>query len=221
MRLEGRPVAIIIPTKDNIAQLKNAVNSILYHTSYTYRLIIIESESTDGTAEYTDELARRYSFIKVYHTKAEGSIKAVNFGILKTQDEDIYLTQDDVIIDSKGYNWLRIMNLEAQKLEVGIVTTLGGIGVSGNTYYEGLRWVGTWSMYIPRTTINLIGIFDPNFKIGEDIDYAYRVKLAGLKISILPLHFEHHQKRATPHQDQSESIKREASIYFKQKHNLK
>src|SRR3990167_9704573 len=223
-----KKVAIIIPTKDNINQLRNSIESILRYTRYpNYRIIIIESSSTDGTKEYTDYLAKTDKRIFVYHTKPEGSIKAVNYGISQTtEDEDVYLHQDDInITPLYRRDWLGEMISLSKHPQVGIITTLGGIKLSGKEYMENLQWVGTWSMYIPRKIIKEIGLFDESMKIGEDIDFAYRVQKAGYHIQLIDCWFEHHMTRDKPsllkegdiYQDKD---KREAEKYFRSKHNL-
>lgn len=219
-----RKVAMVLPTSNNLPWLEETINSILDNTYYEhYRIIIIESESTDGTAEYTNYLAKKYDKIEVHHTKKMGSIKAVNLGIMKTmKDEDVFLIQDDVVIPRLvARGWLTEMTETAEKENVGIITTLNGGGTSGPEYLKGLFWVGTWSMYICRRTIEQVGLFDDEMKIGEDVDYAYRVQKAGLDVRVLNLWFEHHMQRSTPHADQSQEVIKEASKYFKKKYGIK
>jgi len=120
-----------------------------------------------------------------------------------------------------GRDWLYEMSETAKKENIGIVATINGGGISGSGYLNGLRWIGTWSMYIPRRTINKVGLFDENMNIGEDIDYTYRVHLAKLDIITLNLWFEHHQLRTSPHQPQDSETIKKAEKYFKAKHKLK
>ena len=76
-------VAIILPCYNSGKHLKPAIESIMNNTDYPFKLILIESESIDGTAELCDRYANEYSSIQVYHTKKEGITKAINFGISK------------------------------------------------------------------------------------------------------------------------------------------
>lgn len=218
-----RKVAIIIPTVNNLKHLEVTVNSLLKNTNYPeWRLILVNPPSIDGTTEYCNYLVKKYKNITTYHPNTKTSIEACNFGIKQTMpNEDIFLTQDDVIIPKLySRNWLYEMVRTSEEENVGIVTTLNGGGISGAGYLSGLRWVGTWSMYLCRRTINKVGLFDEDMKIGEDIDYTYRVYQAGLNVITLNLWFEHHQTRISPHQDQSQDIIRQAEEYFKKKHNL-
>jgi FkbM family methyltransferase len=218
-----RKVSIIMPVRNNKQETKDAIMSIINNTEYkNYELIIVESESDDGTAEMCDKLSKKYPIIKVYHTKKEGITKAINFGILHSdKTSDIYLTQNDVIHPNLyRRDWLTVLvNIRESKDNIGLITTLyaGGIDEAGD-YLKNLRWVGTWSMYIPRETINNIGLFDEQFSPGpgDDVDYSYRVQKAKLKIAVVDLWVDHHR---TCHQyNDSFELGQKAAAIFRKKH---
>lgn len=221
MVLETKPVAIVMCTHNGGENIKHAIRNIVQNTIYPYKLIIVESESTDGTDKIVDAWAEVRENIEVYHTKKKGLIKAMNFGIEKAGDLDVYFTQDDVIIPRLyKRDWLHTL-VEISKMDkCGLVTTIRGGGISGPDYIDGFRWVGTWSLFIPRKTINLIGKFDENFNpgCGDDIDYSYRVCKSGLIIYEANFWVDHH--RTGEHFNESEEIKKEHCYYFKKKHKL-
>jgi len=217
-----RPVAIIMPVYNCIQCVTAAITSIILNTKYPFKLIIIESESTDGTAEVVDDYARIFEQIVVYHTKKEGLISALNFGIKMAGDLDVYITQSDVIIP-RLYNrdWLaHLVRIRNSVNNVGLITTIRGGGISGDTYLKDLMWVGTWSMYIPRETINKIGVFDTEFNpgCGDDIDYSYRVYNAGLSILEADFWVDHH--RTGEHFNENQKIIDKHALYFRKKHKL-
>ena|SRR3990167_3933955 len=216
-------VAIIIPTHNNLKHLIECLDSIYKNIHFSdFRVIVIASECTDGTVEFLNFSKRTYKLSVWDSSPKEGSIKAVNEGISLTgSGEDVYVMHDDVTIPRcLTMDWLGEMRVLADLPQTGLIMPANGGGISGPDYVEGLRWVGTWGMYIPRRTLEAVGVFDDNMKIGEDIDYSYRVQKAGLKIEVIPFLVNHHQQRTTPHQDQSEEIKKEAALYFKKKHGL-
>ncbi len=168
---EIKPVAIILPCHNSGVHLKYAIESILLHTQYPFKLILVESESTDGTAEQCDKYLEMYNLadkdkltckgVEVYHTKKEGITKAINFGIDKAGDADVYLTQDDVILPNLyGRDWLTELVRGSKLPDCGIVTTLYAGGVCGQLYVDKFEWVGTWSMFIPRNTINKLMFYE-------------------------------------------------------------
>lgn len=217
-----KKVTIIMPVYNNKQETDDAINSIVENIHYpNYELIIVESESTDGTAESVDAWAG--GKIKVFHTKKEGLTKAINFGIKNSDPEsDIYLTQNDVI-HYKLYkkDWLTWMVKASEQFpEAGLITTLAGGGTdTKGDYLLGLNWVGTWSMYIPRNTINKVGLFDEEYAPnGDDVDFSYRVCLSGLKILVLPFWVEHH--RLTENTNDSSEKCQLGAKRFRQKFKL-
>ena len=214
-------ISIIMPTHNNLTQLKKAIESLYASTNTAFRLWIVESECTDGTKEYLKELSKEKQNLIVLEVKKEGSIKACTHALRRTIDDDVFITHDDVVFKkTEEFDWLAKMQELANKPAIGIVALKNSISMSGPAYLDGLPWVGTWSLFIPRRTIDLVGILDDHMKIGEDIDYAYRMYKNGLKIEVLNFAHEHHQVRDTPHQPQDSEIIGEAAKYFKQKHAL-
>ena len=215
-------VAIILPCHNSGEHIKHAIKSIVTNTQHPYKLIIIESESTDGTDKVCDTWAQQFEQIEVYHTKREGITKAINFGIKKAGDMDVYITQDDVIIPNLyGRDWLNIL-VQCSKLDkCGAVTTIRGGGISGPTYLDGFKWVGTWSLFIPRKTIKEIGLFDEKFSPGpgDDIDYSYRICKAGKIIYEANFWVDHHRQTENFNDHIEEQIQKNAK-YFQKKHGI-
>ncbi len=218
-----KPVAIIIPVYNAINDLRMAVDSIFQTTNYPFKMLLIESESTDGTAELCDELAKQYDQIEVFHTKREAPVqKAINFGIKKAGDMDIYLTHTDTVhYKFGGYDWLDQVVKESKRDKCGAVIPINGGGISGPTFLNQFKWAGTWAFFIKRETINEIGLYDEQMNCGDDIDYTYRIVKSGKNISIINKFFMDHHHRGREDKDNEIGKLMEANgIYFKLKHEL-
>jgi GT2 family glycosyltransferase len=216
-----KPVAIILPCHNSGKYIQIAIDALINRTQYPFKLILIESESTDGTAEVCDFYADTNKDIIVYHTKKEGLVKAINYGIQMAEDLDVYLMQDDIIVPRLfERDWLAELVKASKEKDCGIVVTLNAGGISGPDYINGLFWAGTWSTFIPRSTINKIGLFDENFSpgCGDDIDYSYRIYKDGLRLYMTDFWVEHHRK--TEHFNQSEELKKEHAKLFRKKWKL-
>jgi len=199
-------VAIILPVSDSMPHLKPMIEALYESTHFPFRLIIIESGSKDGTKQYVDKLFEEKDNVEVYHTAKRGLVKAINYGIKAAGDLDIYLTQDDVIhFKMYGRDWLEDMWKVSQDSKIGVITGLGGFGISGPDFIDGLRWIGTWNAYIPRRIIKKIGLFDEEFGPGDDVDYSYRVLNAGYSLAVVDYWVHHH--RLTEHGDSDNSKK--------------
>jgi glycosyltransferase involved in cell wall biosynthesis len=219
--MERKPVAIIMPVHNSKQYLQIALDCIINRTKYPFKIILVESESTDGTDKVCEYYANEYDNIEVYHTKKQGIVKAINFGIDMAGDLDVYITQDDVL-HPRLYNrdWLEELVKAKHYKDCGAVVSIQAGGVSGPDYLDGLPWAGTWSLFIPRKTINKIGKFDEAFSpgCGDDIDYSYRIFQAGLQIYVANFWVDHH--RTTEHFADREELKREHARYFRQKYKL-
>lgn len=159
--MDKKPVSIILPCYNSGKHLKYAIESILLNTRYPFELILVESESTDGTNKLCDNYAKVNKKVRVLHTKKEGITKAINKGIKLAGDNDIYLTQDDVILPNLyGRDWLEELVKISKLDDCGAVTTINAGGTSGPTYLNGLKWVGTWSLFIPRKAINKLCFYE-------------------------------------------------------------
>lgn len=216
-----KPVAIIMPVHNSKQYLQIALDCIINRTKYPFKIILIESESTDGTDKVCDYYAAEFDNVEVYHTKKEGIPKALNYGIMMAGDCDIYLTQDDVL-HPRLYNrdWLNEMVKISKNKDCGMVISINAGGISGPTYYDGMPWAGTWSTFIPQKTIKKIGLFDEKFSpgMGDDIDYSYRVQKSGLKIYQANFWVDHH--RTTEHFCDRKDIEISHAEYFKRKWDL-
>lgn len=215
-----------IPVHNDKEAFEAMIDSLITSTDHYERVILIESESTDGCGEYCDWLKgherwRGNTKIEVIHTKKEGPLKALNklFEIAKKEKRDLFLTQTDVIFP-KLYkrDWLEHMSKIAESEVCGMVTCLNGGGVSGPSYLDGLQWVGAWCTYIPFRTIDKLGGYDGNYPNGwgVDIDYSYAVYKAGLGLFKTEYWVDHHMMNDRVH-DKDEKGKQEAAKYFKKK----
>jgi len=220
-----KPVCIIIPCRNSGDSLEMTINSIMRTFEHPYKILLIESESTDGTAEYCNIIANAHpDKIEVHHIPANGTTIAVNYGIRCAGDSDVLLTQDDVIFHKfLGRDMLYEMVEVSKNADCGIISVENGGGKSGPIYSDGFNWIGTWCMFIPRKTINKIGPLDEVFNPGDgdDIDYTYNVYANNLKVYKLDIFVEHHRRfNVDQHEHESQKIKKRNSLYFKKKWNL-
>jgi GT2 family glycosyltransferase len=218
--MTDKPIAVIIPIHNSGKEfIVDCLRYLLNSTEYPIEIYLIESESTDGSSELCDELAKDYKNIKVFHIPKKGLANAVNFGITHSGDLDVYLTQPDVIHQRLySYDWLRHAVNLSKRYDLGVMPTMNAGGISGPDYIDGMNWFGTWSVFITRETINKVGLFDEEFSPGDDIDFTYRCNLAGIKMVNLPFWFEHH--RLTKHIGDDPKLQDEMAHKFRKKWRL-
>ncbi len=215
-------VTIIIPVHNSNGYIKKTVKSIYESTDYPFKIMLIESNSTDSSKQDCIDLSEKYKEVEVYNINVERGQQAINYG-LKNSKGDVFITHDDVVIHRfEGRDWLERFVFVGQKDNVGIITGPQGGGTSGPGYVNAFKWVGTWMMFLTRRAIDKIGYFDENMKIGDDIDFSYRVKLVSLDIlSIKGFYVDHHRLNDKPQDNKKADIyKKESAEYFRKKHNL-
>jgi len=218
-------VAIILPVYNEIEYLPAMIEALYNSTDFPFKLIVVDGFSTDGTAEYCQALANADVMvnrnIELYQIPKKGLTNAINYGIKKAGKLDVYLTQADVI-HFKLYrrDWLKEMYGIAQKKDVGLVMGIAGGGISGPDYLKGQRWAGTWNTYLPKRTIKKVGFLDENMGPGDDIDYSYRVRKAGLGGFVCQFWVQHHRLTEHGNSDSKAKIKKMAR-YFRKKHGIK
>lgn len=225
-------VTFIIPVHNSMPHIQATIDSLFKSTKHPFKLLIVESESIDGTKEYVNYLAKTSENIKVIYTKKEGTIKAINAGIREAdKDSHIFLCHDDVVF-FKWYmrDWLKDFVQDFEKSsDIGIMTFFNSGGISGPEYLEGFRWIGTWAVLIRNTVVDKLNremFLDENFGVGygDDIDMTYRILEAGYTIGVANMWIDHHRygehKNNEVIKDVEKHIAKNAK-YFRIKHNLK
>lgn len=115
-------VSIIIPTKDHVDLLQDAVDSIIQSTTYrNYEIIIVNNKSIEEkTYSYYEELTKKYSNISVVNADFEFNwSKLNNYGAgFAKGDIYVFLNNDIKVINSE---WLTRIVEKTQRDDVGIV----------------------------------------------------------------------------------------------------
>jgi glycosyltransferase involved in cell wall biosynthesis len=100
-------VSVIIPSYNRVHTIERAVNSVLAQTWKSLEVLVIDSESTDGTAEI---LATYGDKIRVIRQKKEGPGAARNAGIKVSKGEIIsFLDSDDEWLPDKTERQVKLL----------------------------------------------------------------------------------------------------------------
>ncbi len=89
-------ISVYMPTRNRRLLLERAVNSVLMQTYQDFELIIVDDGSSDGTAEYLQELALIEPRVTVFHNETrEGACAARNRAIRASRGQFITGIDDD------------------------------------------------------------------------------------------------------------------------------
>jgi GT2 family glycosyltransferase len=187
--LTGRYVNIGRVTYNRLEFTKQAISSIVKYTSFPYVITVVDNGSQDGTQEYLKKLLEK-EIIKnlILLEQNIGVAKASNIAWLQEPKALYYLKYDNDIVIQKN-NWLSAL--------VSVIDAIPEIGVLGYNFepisyplqvFKNYRIrikeegnIGGACFLIPKRTRDILGYWCEDYGLYgfEDVDYCFRVKLAG------------------------------------------
>ncbi len=199
------PVSIIIPAFNQLAYCRQCVASVLMHTTYPYRLILVDNGSNDGVAEFFDAVP---DAVVVHAGENRGFAGGVNLGLQHAEGHILLLNSDTIV--PRGWLERLVTALESDP-HIGMVGPMSNC-VSGSQQIDGLvlsdleeinacaderalthagklrdvaRLVG-FCLLIRAETAAAVGRFDETYGVGnfEDDDYCLRVLRAGYRLCV-------------------------------------
>jgi len=183
-------VNIGVITFNRLDFTKQAITSIVKYTSFPHVITVVDNGSQDGTQKYLKEL-HKTGIVKnlILLEQNIGVAKASNLAWLQEPKSLYYLKYDNDIVIQKN-NWLSSL--------VTVIDAIPELGVIGYNFepvsypLQDIRNhrirvkeegnIGGACFLIPKRTENILGYWceDYGFYGFEDVDYSFRVKLAGL-----------------------------------------
>lgn len=115
-------VTLIIPTRDKVDLLENAISSIVQHTDYpNYEIVIVDNESVNQcTHNYLQMIVNIYDHIKVISYNGEFNFSAMNnYAAKQTSSEVIAMLNNDIEVINNG--WFSEMVSQCMRDDIGCV----------------------------------------------------------------------------------------------------
>jgi len=195
-------VSVVLPVHDGERFLSDALDSVLTQDYEPFELIVVDDGSTDGSGDIA-----RARPARVIRQERQGLAAARNTGIRAARGALIaFIDADDVWLPGK----LRLQTdyLQAHP-DVGFLYTAWTIllepGASLPPQFEA-GGTGRREGYLPssflakREVFDLVGLFDPRYEIGEDVDWFTRAVEAGVTYDVVPavlVHYRVHDANLT------------------------
>jgi len=197
-------LSIIVLTYNALEYTKKCLKSISQSTVTDYELIVVDNKSTDGTQKWLKNQEGISNL--VLSKKNLGVAGGRNRGLEEATGEYVVFLDNDTEV---GMGWETKMLAHFKNNEVGVV------GKSGTNFtsldplvWEGVRLVdgvgfasvvAGFCFMFKRSMLDVVGWQWEDFPNGkfwhEDLEFCYRIRLAGYKIvmdtTIPIIHYEH------------------------------
>lgn len=189
-------LSVIIPAYNAEAFLASCITHVREQGLRDYEILLVDDGSSDSTEAIARDLADRD--LTYIHQSNRGPAAARNAGIERATGEFIgFLDVDDL--------WFA----DSLHRRIDFLSAAPGIdAVTTYVQYENLQSDGCYEAFgkldfgfnlgahlFRRRVFSAVGYFDPELKLGEDVDWLMRAREAGLKIGQLAepgLHYRFH-----------------------------
>ncbi len=195
----GMRLSVVIPCRNTADQLPRQLWALAREKwQGWWEVVIADNGSTDGTREVAEAFKDRLPRLLVVDASARrGASYARNVGALSASGEAfLFLDADDEIApgylpamaDALAHHDFVAAYRDSESLNTGWVR------LSRRTHpYEGFRnfyhflpHAGGTRIGVRRSIFESAGGFDENILGGEDVDFCWRVQLAGIPLRLVP-----------------------------------
>jgi glycosyltransferase involved in cell wall biosynthesis len=183
-------VSIIIPVYNGEKYLAQALESVAAQDYAPLEVIVVDDGSTDGTAQ----IAQSRAGVRYTYQANQGSGSARNTGLAAaTGDFIAFLDADDLWLPGKLHAQMEYL---LEHPDVGFVlANMESFLEPGTTWPAGLNqayYAQRPVAYLPsalvcrRRVFDKVGLFDAQFRTGEDSDWFFRARDAGVPMAVVP-----------------------------------
>lgn len=190
---EPQLVSVVIPAFNAADHLEDQLAALsLQDYGGRWEVVVADNGSTDSTVAVAQEWADRLpGFRTVDASQLEGAAFARNVGAAAAQGDLLAFCDAD---DSVVAVWLSSLVSAAASSDI----VCGGFAIDDAPRYFGfMPFASTSSMTVWRDIFENFGGFDVGYQRGEDIDFSWRVQLAGGQLGFAPDARIHRGERPT------------------------
>ena len=217
--------SVVVVTTDNLEASRRCLDSLFARTEWPNReVIVVDNGSTDGTAEYLGDLARRRPDLLIIRNDRDlGLVPACNLGLARATGQYLVLLSDDAVV-SRGWLSTLIRHLCASP-EIGLIAPVTNETANGARVavdYHRLEDMPAWAarftcenddrlhgvqtlamscVAMRRQTFQEIGMLDERVESEkcEDNDYSRRVRGRGYRLVCARDSYVHRPARSSVH----------------------
>ena len=192
-------ISIIVTVRNEERNIRDLLDSLTVQEK-PFEVIIIDSFSTDRTAEIVEEYGRKYDFIRLIRKGGKrGDCR--NYGVGKSSGEAVAFTDGDCIANPFWLKELR-QSLQEGSIVAGKTITIGYHAFVElervELFYKGYDLTyPSCNLAYRKNAFDKSGGFDPGFVTAEDIDLNFRGVEQGNTIVYNERAIIYHRARST------------------------
>jgi glycosyltransferase involved in cell wall biosynthesis len=205
-------ISVVVPTYNRLDTLRHVIPSLLAQdlARGAFEVVVADSLSTDGTAEYLAGVAQEHPFVRHLPGPYTGRASARNAGIAASRARIVLFTDADIIASPD------LLSRHLAHHEQPGSRAIVGMEVQVDSYDDYLKKRDdralrgplhgekpkrlTWLYFLtgnasaPRADLDRVGRFDEDFTgYGhEDLELGYRLQHAGIAIEYDPTAVNYH-----------------------------
>ena len=181
-------ISVVIPAYNAEAYLAEAIQSVIEQTYSPIEIVVVDDGSTDSTAE----IAKGFQDVRYLRQPQSGPGVARNRGISESRGEYIgFHDADDVCLPNRFEEQMACL---LQQPSLGyVLTRIQNFLEPGKNVPEHMR---TPELMLPRmgfissglmkrATFETVGLFNDQYRIGEDVDWLMRADRARVAVVVL------------------------------------
>jgi glycosyltransferase involved in cell wall biosynthesis len=232
-------LSVVVPTYNRLDTLRHVIPSLVAQDlrGGAFEVIVADSNSTDGTAEYLAGVAREHPFVRHLPGPYTGRASARNAGIAAAQGRVVMFTDADIIASPD------LLSRHLEHHDRPGVRAVVGMEVQVDSFEDYLRkradhskrtplhgekpkrlsWLYflTGNASVPKAELERVGRFDEDFTgYGhEDLELGYRLQHAGVPIEYEPRAVDYHWHPVPwDEQQQKYELAGKSTVRFYRKH---
>jgi glycosyltransferase involved in cell wall biosynthesis len=184
-------VGVVVPTYERAFCVGDAVRSVLDQTHENVECIVVDDGSTDDTVELLHAMFGDDARVRLVEQAHAGVSAARNRGIDLVSGEYVtFLDSDDLMKPNRIEHQLACLADSAVDAVMGRHEIM--LAGTSEAFPRWLEQRPDWwenyyhtSILLPVAHARAVGGYDENLRTGEDVDFAVRVRTAGLRIGML------------------------------------
>ncbi|BCX47844.1 glycosyltransferase family 2 [Haloferula helveola] len=203
---ETSAFSVIVCCRDGRERIGRCLESLRMLNGPEPEVIVVDDGSTDGTGELVET---RFPEVRLVRLEAGGLSAARNAGAAAASREIVAFTDDDCEVDpdwlielghcfESGWDAVGGPNLPPPPSNAFEAVIASAPGAASHVMLDDLEaeHVPGCNLAVRRTTYFAIGGFDPAFRTaGDDVDFCWRLRDAGMRIGFAPNGFVWHHRR--------------------------